>query len=90
MVSAMATWANAAYTQQDVAIWAYGRGVLVLVWYLLDSSCVSCIARTRAARKTLSIVAYDLVVRAFSKTVRTPKYESFVNWLPVQTNANTV
>ena len=82
----MATWASPVCIKQNVAVWAHCCDIL----YILVFPCVGWVARNRAARKTLSIVAYDLVVRAFSKTVRTPKYELLVNWLPVQTNANTV
>ena len=54
MINMMITWVGRAFTQQSIAVWAHGCGIL----YFLVSSCVSLIASISAARKnTLSIGA---------------------------------
>jgi hypothetical protein len=78
LINMMITWVGTAFTQQSIAVWAHGCGIL----YFLVSSCVSLIASISAARKsTLSIAAYVAIVHAVSKIFCTPRCALFVDWL---------
>ena len=83
----MITWVGRAFTQQNIAVWAHGCGIL----HFLVTSCVILIACIDAARKsTFSIIAFVTVVHAVAKILCTPWCALFGSWLSVWPIANNV